>query len=149
MRLLRGCMNATCPPKPANRRAGKRGSAMLEATFVTLAALTIILGIMDFARLIYAYNSMSSIARETSRFASVRGQSSGRPASASDIRSEALRQAIAMDTAAMNVTTAWSPDNKPGSTVAVTVTYTLQAMTPVMPAGLFTVASTSRSMISQ
>jgi hypothetical protein len=62
-------------------------------------------------------------AHRAARFAAVRGSASGHPANADDVRAAALANITALDPDALAVNVTWYPDNNPGSTVRVTVTY--------------------------
>lgn len=51
----------------------ERGSTLLEFAIVIVLLVTMIFGIVDFARALYAYHFVANAAREASRYASVRG----------------------------------------------------------------------------
>jgi Flp pilus assembly protein TadG len=51
----------------------ERGSTLLEFALVIIVLLTMMFGIIDFARALYAYHFVANAAREGSRYASVRG----------------------------------------------------------------------------
>jgi Flp pilus assembly protein TadG len=127
----------------------KRGSALIESALATTVFLILIAGIMEFGILGFANNSISFAAQRAARFAAVRGSASGHPASEADIRAEALANIAALDHAALNVSVVWSPDNRPGGTVTVTVTYVVQpALLPYSGAAL-TLKGASRLLVTQ
>ena len=49
----------------------------------------------------------------------------------------------------MAVTTTWTPDNHPGSTVQVRVSYGFRTLLVPLSAGSMTLATTSRQVITQ
>jgi len=51
----------------------EEGTGLVEYALVLLLFMTMILGIIDFSRLLYAYHFVSNTAREATRYASVRG----------------------------------------------------------------------------
>jgi len=51
----------------------ERGSSMVEYSIVFALLMTMLLGIADFGRALYAYHNVSSAAREATRYAAVRG----------------------------------------------------------------------------
>ena len=51
----------------------ERGSGLVEYAVVFLLLMTLVLGMVDFSRAIYAYHFISNQARDASRYASVRG----------------------------------------------------------------------------
>jgi Flp pilus assembly protein TadG len=55
--------------------SGEQGSTLVEFAMAFTILLTIMLGIMDFSRAMYAYHFLSNAAREATRYASVRGSS--------------------------------------------------------------------------
>jgi Flp pilus assembly protein TadG len=57
------------------RLTSEQGSAMVEFALVLTILLTLMFGVMDFSRALYAYHFLSNAAREATRYASVRGSS--------------------------------------------------------------------------
>jgi Flp pilus assembly protein TadG len=51
----------------------ERGSSMVEYSIVFALLMTMLLGIADFSRALYAFHNVSSAAREAARYAAVRG----------------------------------------------------------------------------
>ena len=92
---------------------------------------------------------MSSLARDGTRFAAVRGRTSLTPATASDVTTAVAAQAIGYTSSNLTVTTTWSPDNKPGSVVNVAVSYPFDPIVPYIPVGTITLKSTSKLTITQ
>src|SRR5205809_3813968 len=81
---------------------------------------------MKFRMSLYYYNFVSYGAREGSRYASTRGSLSG--ISKTDTESQIItlvrNQAVGFaDASQVSVTTTWNPNNTPGNTVTVAVSY--------------------------
>ena len=57
------------------RLTSEQGSALLEFALMLTILLTLMFGVMDFSRALYAYHFLSNAAREATRYASVRGSS--------------------------------------------------------------------------
>ena len=131
----------------ADRRKRQRGSALVESGLTMIVFLTVIFGLMDFGRMVWAYNLVSHAAREGTRYAMVHGRNSSHPATADGIRSVVKGQAVGLDPASLLVNVSWIPDNKPGSAVKVAVQYTFSAATYMVGSGKF--GSTSQVIISQ
>jgi Flp pilus assembly protein TadG len=55
------------------RTKGEEGSGLVEYALIFILFITMILGIMDFCRMLYAYHFVSNAAREATRWASVNG----------------------------------------------------------------------------
>lgn len=130
-----------------DRRKRQRGSALVEAGLTLVVFLTTIFGLMDFGRMVWAYNLVSHAAREGTRYAMVHGKSSSSPATAADIKNVVTQQAVGLDPNSMQVNVSWIPDNKPGSAVKVALKYTFSSMTNFVGSGTF--GSTLQVIISQ
>ena len=103
------------------------GQSLTELPIVLVLFVVLTFGIVDAARMIYAYNVVSSSAREGVRYAVVRGGTSGREATTADVTAYVQSKTVGIPVA---VTATWNPDHQPGSTVAVTVT---NAFAPIAP----------------
>ena len=131
----------------SDRRKRQRGSALVESALTLVVFMMVIFGLMEFGRMVWAYNLVSHAAREGTRYAMVHGRNSSHPATADGIRSVVKGQAVGLDPASLLVNVSWIPDNKPGSAVKVALRYTLSSMTNL--AGSGTLGSTSQVIISQ
>jgi Flp pilus assembly protein TadG len=117
------------------RRKRERGSVMVESGLTLVVMMFVIFGLMEFGRMVWAYNLLSHAAREATRYAMVHGRNSTQPATAADITSVAKGQAVGLDPASMSVNVSWIPDNKPGSAVKVDLQYTFSAATHLTGSG--------------
>ena len=79
------------------------GATTVEFALVMLLFLPIVFGIMDFARLLYMWNTANEVAREGARYAVVCADPS------SNTRVLAKMQALMPDITATNITVAWEP----------------------------------------
>lgn len=59
-----------------SRQSGQRGATLLEFALIMVIVLALIFGIIDFGRALYSYHFVAEVAREATRFASVRGATS-------------------------------------------------------------------------
>ena len=103
------------------RRGSERGSAMVEGALCLKVFLMIIFGILDFGRMVFAYNFVSYSAREAARYAMVRGTT--HPTTAAALLTFVQNEAIGLNSNAITVTPTWTPDHTPGSTVQVQVRF--------------------------
>ena len=120
----------------------------MEGSLVFLAFIVMLLGIMDWSRMMLAYNSVSYSAREATRYAIVHGSSSGHAATSTDLTNVVKNATIGLDPSQIAVTSTWNPNNGPGSSVTVRVQYNFQPIAPYMPS-LLTLNSSSTMVISQ
>lgn len=124
------------------------GQSMLEFAIVILVALVLIFGIIQASLALYAYNFVSYAARSAVRYAMVHGSQSGSPATASTIQSYAKGLASGLDPHSLTVTTTWNPNNNPGSTVTVKVTYEFRAPIPFIWTRVLILSSTAQGVIT-
>lgn len=122
---------------------------MVESALVATVFLLLLVAIMECGRLGFAYNSISFAAHRAARYATLRGSTSGHPASAADVTAEAESLIVALDNTNLGVTTTWTPDNHPGSTVQVRVSYGFRTLLVPLSSNLLTLAATSKQVISQ
>jgi Flp pilus assembly protein TadG len=66
-------MGGRLTPYPGKDATSEQGSELVEFALAITILLTLMFGIMDFSRAMYAYHFLSNAAREASRYASVRG----------------------------------------------------------------------------
>jgi Flp pilus assembly protein TadG len=126
-----------------------RGSTLIESSIVAVVFLLLLTGIMEFGRLGLAYNEVSFAAQCAARYASVRGSSSGHPAAAADVQTAAKVYTGALDNTKVTVATTWIPDNNPGSTVQVKVSYNFATALVPLAATTLPVQTTARAIITQ
>lgn len=98
---------------------------MVENALVILPILLIILGGMTVSYAVFAYNNVGWIARQTTRWAVVRGSSSGQAATIDAIQNYGRSQAAGLRADSLSVTASFSPNNNPGGLVTVNVSYTV------------------------
>ncbi len=128
---------------------------MVEFALSIILLMTLLLGIIDFCRALYAYHFVSNAAREGSRYAMVRGAdcsgwATACPASAADIQSYVRSiSPQGINPNGVTVTTAWTPNNTPGSLVKVNVQYNFSFDLPLLPSAAIHMASDSQMVISQ
>ena len=127
----------------------RRGSTMLEPALVTSLFLTLLMGIADFGRMGFACNSIAFAAHRAARWASTRGSASGHAATVAAVQADALANVTALDNAQLTVGVTWSPNNNPGSTVQVQLTYNFQTLLIPISSKTLTLKSTSAQIVIQ
>jgi Flp pilus assembly protein TadG len=103
---------------------------------------------MEFSMGVFTYNFVSYAAREGARYAASRGSLSSSPATSDSIQTLIRNQAVALDTSLVSVSTTWNPNNTPGNTVAVKVSYPITPLIGFV-LGNITVSATSTMAIAQ
>lgn len=113
------------------------GVTLIEfAAILLLLLLTILLGIMEVGRAVMSYHTLYQAVSEGARLASVNGSTSGsppgpRPSAEVDplIKQRVIDAAVELPLTLSNVQVAWTPDNRPGSTVSVSASFLYQPVT--------------------
>ncbi len=119
---------------------------MLEFSLVLPIFLVLTLGTAVLALGVSQFQLVAVLAREGARWASIRGaeyqQTTGKAAaSAGDVYAQAiLPRAPGIAPGDISCGVAWSPDNRPGSTVSVTINY---RWTPAAYLGTINISDTS------
>jgi Flp pilus assembly protein TadG len=122
---------------------------MVEGPLVMIVFLVIILGLLDFGRMVWSYTAVSYGAREATRYAMVRGSSSGQTATVAQIQGIVTSHTPGLDSSNTTTTVTFTPDQSPGSTVKVVVTYQFYPIAPYIPVGKIQMESTSQMVIYQ
>lgn len=128
---------------PSRNREG-HGQSTLEFALVIPLLLLLLLGLVDLARLMWAYESLSHAAREATRYAIVHGSTSSQPADEATLRGIVLQVANTLEPDLLSVQATWDPDNSPGSRVTVEVRYNFRPATTFFSSAL-NIPLTSRS----
>jgi len=150
------------------------GSGLVEYAVVFLLLMTLVLGMVDFSRAIYAYHFISNQARDASRYASVRGSTcsadssctaansasgTAGPTSQSDLSTFVKNVPNGIDPSKLTITASWpiqtnSPTicsttaKAPGCTVEVDVSYVFNFTSPLVSNTSLTLSSKSLAVIT-
>ncbi len=105
-----------------------RGAAFVEFGLLAPVFFLVIVGIVDFGRMVWLSNSVEHAATEGARYAAVRGAGKPTVATAQQIEDFARAQVTLIPTSDMTVNVSWTPtnNNNPGSTVTIQVTYNFE-----------------------
>jgi Flp pilus assembly protein TadG len=147
-----------------NVRGGRqRGSTLVEQAVILPVLLALFFGVIDMGRALYSYSFVSYIAREATRWASVRSTplNSGPITNAEVTTFVKNATGAGLDPANISTATNWiAPPNgspacpagrsqKPGCVVEVTVNYNFKFVLPFLPAGTIPMSSESQMIITQ
>jgi Flp pilus assembly protein TadG len=126
-------------------RHSYRGQALVEFALVLPILVLLLVGVFDFGRAIFAYNSVSNAARSGARMAIV-------DQNADAIRTAATREAVGLDPLVVNVTyEVGCATPETGCIVTVEVNHTWQAATPILGSivGPITITSDSKMPVER
>ena len=102
----------------------RRGTAVIEFAFVAPVLFVLTIGTIDVGRLVWSASMLHHMAREATRYASVRGAESNNPVTEADIQTYVQNRIIGMSAGDVNVAATWTPSNSSGGTVLVELDYT-------------------------
>ena len=102
-----------------------RGTAAIEFAFVAPVLFTLTIGTIDVGRMVWSASMLHHMARETTRYASVRGAESNNPVGKVDLETYVANRLIGVSPEEVDVTVTWTPSNSSGGTVQVTVSSSL------------------------
>ncbi len=142
------------------RRSGERGAVLAEFAISGLAALTLMLGTIDYARLVYTQHLVTDGARYGTRYAVVHGVASCAGGSPDPLQAYVSGLAPGITPSLMTVTTTCpggntgctstaSPYNGTGCVVNVNVKYTFTFIVPLISLLTIPLSSSSQMVISQ
>ncbi len=127
----------------------QRGAAMVESALALLVLAILMAGIMELGLTGLISTSVAFAAQRSARYASLRGSGSGHPATLADIQAVAQSYAAPLSTSGLSVTVTWTPNNNPGSTVLVKVSYAIKPSLLPVSSGILTLQSAARQTITQ
>lgn len=156
-------------PKRA-RLAEECGSNLVEYAILFIVFMMLLFGIAGFGHALYAYHFVSNVSKEATRWAAVNGSTcasdnscngvggmNNGPASGSDIQNYVTSHVPpGIDSSQITVTSTWnpsgsvacSPNNAPGCTVEVQVSYKFNFIFPLISASALPLSSTSEMVIA-
>lgn len=126
-----------------------RGSTLVESALALASFAVLLAGIMEASFALLVANSITFAAERAARYASLSGSKSGHPAAAADIQSVAKAYAAPLRAGALAAHVTWTPDNQPGSTVQVQVSFSFAPQMMPLAGRLLTLQSTARNIIVQ
>jgi Flp pilus assembly protein TadG len=124
----------------------RRGGAVIEFALIIPIAILLTFSAVELARGVSVQASISQAAKETVRFASVRGSASGAAATEAQLETMAVELAELADPST-SAAVSWTPDNRPGSTVTVNMQTTFTPVALPFGPSSYTFTSTASMVI--
>ncbi|NIR45887.1 MAG: hypothetical protein GWM93_17070 [Gemmatimonadetes bacterium] len=101
----------------------RRGTAFVEFGLIAPILFLVVLGIIDFGRLLWLSNTVEHAAVEGARYAAVHGAGKPTVASADQIIDYVRARADGIRPSDLTIAVTWDPDNTDGSTVTIQASY--------------------------
>ena len=99
------------------------GAAFVEFGILASVFLTLSFAIIDFGRMMWLNNTVEHVATEGARYAAVRGANKASPVDEDQVTAYVQDRATGVPAADIDIDVTWSPNNNPGGSVTVVVTY--------------------------
>jgi Flp pilus assembly protein TadG len=99
------------------------GSSFVEFGILASIFFTLSFAIIDFGRMMWLNNTVEHVATEGARYAAVRGANKSSPVDADQVTAFVQDRATGVPAADIDISVTWSPNNNPGGSVTVVVTY--------------------------
>lgn len=121
--------------RPRLRRMGEAGHVAVEYALTLPFLIAIIYGIVEISHFAYLRTTMTNVAHDAVRYAVVHSSTSGQAMTSSDITTFTNNELTSLGlnpngSGGTAVTVTYTPDNTPGSTVNVRISY---PFVPFMP----------------
>ena len=124
--------------------------AVAEFALVLTPCLALFFGVINFALALYCYDFVCYSAQQAVRYATVHGSTAPTVVSSTDVKNYVNTLVVGvLNTNTMTVTTTWSPDNKPGSVVTVSVSYNFPPLTKLVSSVTIPLSRTAAMVITQ
>lgn len=124
--------------------------AVAEFALVLTPCLALFFGVINFALALYCYDFVCYSAQQAVRYATVHGSTAPTVVSSTDVKNYVNTLVVGvLNTNTMTVTTTWSPDNKPGSVVTVSVSYNFPPLTNLVSSVTIPLSRTAAMVITQ
>lgn len=132
------------------RRLGRDqgGAAAVEFALVGPILILLIVAAFDIGIAVHRQVTLSNTAKETVRYAAVRGSASGREVDALTLEQWA-KDRTGLSATATTATATWSPDATPGSTVSIGLQHIYQPFTLMVFSGSVTLGAEASMVISR
>ena len=129
-------------------RRDQRGQSMVEFGLASVVFFSLIFGIIQFGRAVFQYNTVSSLAQEGARWASVHGSTSDSPGTAAQLQSY-----VEGRSPGFSVTVTATPANPsavaPGTVVSVRVVSSFNPAVNLIPSATLSLESTAKMIVTR
>jgi Flp pilus assembly protein TadG len=129
------------------RRNPRGGASLVEFALVFLVFLMFVVGVIEFGRGVWTFNTIAHAARQGARFAMIRGTTN--PTTADQVRDVVRNAAVGLKRAQVEVATAWPTGVQRGNPVQVRVSYPLEFVSGlVLPVKTIQVSASSEMILA-
>lgn len=119
-----------------SKGARENGIVSIETAILLPVFLLLVLGVIEFSRLLWTRAMLTHACHETARYAMVRGKDADYPATEAQLRQKFVDSTRGIDSESLTlqITPDWDTLSVAGQTFRVTAQYTFPALWDVLPA---------------
>jgi Flp pilus assembly protein TadG len=129
------------------RQEKQKGAAMIEYALVLSVYFILIYGFLQFCLMLFGFNNATYASRVAVRYAIIHGSTATYTCTTSDISGIIAPLLWSAPSGGTTISTNWSPNNSPGSTVSIKVAIQYTPKIPFFPNDIFTVGTTAYGTI--
>ena len=122
---------------------------MIEMALILPVYFILVAGTVQICFVLFGYCNATYACRQASRFAAVHGTGSTYQCTSADLQTIANQYLWGAPAGHVAVTSSWSPDNNPGSTVTVKISMTYPTVIPFSTLNKITVGTAAQAYILQ
>ena len=130
------------------RLARESGATAIEVAFALPILLALTIGAFEMTRAVFAQSSLTHAAKETARFAAVRGAASGNSAATRQQLETMAVEITELPAARVTALVSWAPDNLPGGVVTIEMEHEFRPIAlPFLPGSMMLSSTASMTII--
>jgi Flp pilus assembly protein TadG len=130
-------------------RKAQRGAAMLEMALVLPIYFLLVYGVIQLCFVMFGYCNATYACRLAVRYAQIHGTGSTYQCTATDVSNLATPYLWGAPKNGVTISTTWSPDNNPGSTVTVKISLVYPTVIPFSKMSQINIGTSASATILQ
>jgi Flp pilus assembly protein TadG len=134
-------------PVSQKRPRRQKGIAMVEYALVFPIFFMLVFGFVQFSLMLFTFNNATYASRVAVRYAVVHGSTADYSCTSTDISNIVSPLLWGAPSGGTTITTTWSPNNTPGSTVSISVAVQYKPLLPFFPTKIFALGTTAHGTI--
>ena len=134
--------------RQSSNRRKEKGVAIVEMAVALPVFIMLLLGVVDYARAMWTYNTLEHAAREVGRYASVHSIDSGAPVTLDQLTTYAHNRCAGLAPDRLKVNASYQPSNTLGSKVTIDLIYNFSPVIPVLPDSLKRLVGSSQMRVT-
>jgi Flp pilus assembly protein TadG len=122
---------------------------MIEMALILPAYFMLVFGMVQMCFVLFGYCNATYASRQATRYAAVHGAGSVYPCTSTDLQNIAKQYLWGAPSGHVTITSVWSPDNNPGSTITVKISMVYPTVIPFAKLNQITVGTAAQAIVLQ